>query len=58
MKRAILSVILLASVLAGWAQDNPTASRNFSTDNGLPDNSVRAIFQDSDTAILAKNGSS
>ena len=51
MKRAILSVILLASVLVGWAQNNHTAFRNFSTDDGLPDNSVRAIYQDSDGLI-------
>jgi signal transduction histidine kinase/ligand-binding sensor domain-containing protein/CheY-like chemotaxis protein len=47
MKRALLFVILLSSVLAGWAQNNHTRFRNFSTDDGLPDNSVRAIFQDS-----------
>ena len=51
MKRALLSVILLASFLAGWAQNNHTSFRNFSTDDGLPDNSVRAIFQDSDGLI-------
>ena len=51
MKRALLSVILLASFLAGWAQNHHTSFRNFSTDDGLPDNSVRAIFQDSDGLI-------
>ena len=51
MKRAILSVILLASVLTGWAQKSHIPFRNFSTDDGLPDNSVRTIFQDSDGLI-------
>ena len=51
MKRALLSAIFLVSVLTGWAQNNHTAFRNFSTDEGLPDNSVRAIFQDSDGLI-------
>ena len=51
MKRALLSAIFLLSVLAGWAQNNHTAFRNFSTDDGLPDNSVRAIYQDSDGLI-------
>ena len=51
MKKAILSVILLASALIGWAQNNHTSFRNFSTDDGLPDNSIRAIFQDSDGLI-------
>ena len=47
MKRALLFVILLSSVLLGRAQNTHTQFRNFSTDDGLPDNSVRAIFQDS-----------
>ena len=51
MKKAILSVILLASAMIGWAQNNHTSFRNFSTDDGLPDNSVRAICQDSDGLI-------
>ena len=51
MKRALLFVILLSSVLLGWAQNIHTQFRNFSTDDGLPDNSVRAIFQDSDGLI-------
>ena len=51
MKRALLSVIFLASVLTGWAQNPHIHFRNFSTDEGLPDNSVRAIFQDSDGLI-------
>ena len=51
MKRALLFVILLSSVLLGRAQNTHTQFRNFSTDDGLPDNSVRAIFQDSDGLI-------
>ena len=51
MKRALLSAIFLLSVLAGWAQNTHIPFRNFSTDEGLPDNSVRAIFQDSDGLI-------
>ena len=51
MKRALLFVILLSSVLLGRAQNIHTQFRNFSTDDGLPDNSVRAIFQDSDGLI-------
>ena len=51
MKRALLSVIFLSTVLLGWAQNIHTQFRNFSTDDGLPDNSVRAIFQDSDGLI-------
>ena len=51
MKRALLSAIFLVSVLTGWAQNNHTTFRNFSTDEGLPDNSVRAIYQDSDGLI-------
>ena len=51
MKRALLSAIFLLSILAGWAQNTHIPFRNFSTDEGLPDNSVRAIFQDSDGLI-------
>ena len=51
MKRALLSAIFLVSILTGWAQNNHIPFRNFSTDEGLPDNSVRTIFQDSDGLI-------
>ena len=51
MKKAILFVLLLWSVLPGWTQNFHTQFRNFSTDDGLPDNSVRAIYQDSDGLI-------
>ena len=51
MKRVFLLTIFLASYLAGAAQIPSVQFRNFSTDDGLPDNSVRSIFQDSDGLI-------
>ncbi len=51
MKRTLLFVLLLATTLIGRTQNISVQFRNFSTDDGLPDNSVRAIFQDSDGLI-------
>ena len=51
MKRFFLAIFLIATALTGRAQVSPIHFRNFSTDEGLPDNSVRAIYQDSDGLI-------
>ena len=51
MKRIVLLAVLLSSLFPAWAQTGGVHFRNFSTDDGLPDNSVRAIFQDSDGLI-------
>ena len=51
MKKYVLIALLLALFLPAWAQIGGVAFRNFSTDEGLPDNSVRAIFQDSNGLI-------
>ena len=51
MKKTILFVLLLTVTLIGRTQNISVQFRNFSTDDGLPDNSVRAIFQDSDGLI-------
>ena len=49
MKKLVILTVLISSILPLFAQ--PVPFRNFSTDDGLPDNSVRAIFQDSDGLI-------
>ena len=51
MKRLVFLTIFLSSILSLGAQTGPVRWRNFSTDDGLPDNSVRAIYQDSDGLI-------
>ena len=51
MKKSILSILLIFSLLPAVAQTGGVAFRNFSTDEGLPDNSVRDIFQDSNGLI-------
>ena len=51
MKKYVLIALLLALFLPARAQNGGVAFRNFSTDEGLPDNSVRAIFQDSNGLI-------
>ena len=51
MKRLFLYILLIAAALTGRAQTSPIHFRNFSTDEGLPDNSVRSIFQDSNGLI-------
>ena len=51
MKRLFLITLLISVFLPGRAQDPGIRFRNFSTDDGLPDNSVRAIFQDSDGLV-------
>ena len=51
MKRVFFLTLLIVLSLAAKAQDTPFRFRNYSTDDGLPDNSVRAIFQDSDGLI-------
>jgi signal transduction histidine kinase/ligand-binding sensor domain-containing protein/AraC-like DNA-binding protein len=48
MKKLALLTIFLSSFLPLGAQSNVIRWRNYSTDDGLPDNSVRAIYQDSD----------
>ena len=48
MKKLALLTIFLSSFLPLGAQSNIIRWRNYSTDDGLPDNSVRAIYQDSD----------
>ena len=51
MKKLALLTLLITFFLPVSAQDYPILFRNFSTDDGLPDNSVRSIFQDSDGLI-------
>ena len=51
MKKTAIITLLIAFFLPSFAQDRPVQFRNFSTDDGLPDNSVRAIFQDSNGLI-------
>ena len=52
MKKLLFIIAcLLASFLSAGAQDHPIRFRNFSTDDGLSDNSVRSIFQDSNGLI-------
>ena len=48
MKKLVFLTIFLLSILPLEAQIDVVRWRNFSTDDGLPDNSVRSIFQDSD----------
>ena len=48
MKRLVLLTFILSSLLPLGAQNDVIRWRNYSTDDGLPDNSVRAIYQDSD----------
>ena len=48
MKRLVLLTFILSSLLPLGAQNDVIRWRNYSTDDGLPDNSVRSIFQDSD----------
>ena len=45
MKKTALLALLIAFILPSFAQERPARFRNFSTDDGLPDNSVRSIFQ-------------
>jgi Predicted periplasmic ligand-binding sensor domain len=51
MKKTALLALLIAFILPSFAQERPARFRNFSTDDGLPDNSVRSIFQDSNGLI-------
>ena len=51
MKKIAIITLLIALFFPSFAQDRPVQFRNFSTDDGLPDNSVRAIFQDSNGLI-------
>ena len=51
MKKTALLTLLITVFLPVFAQDYPIRFRNFSTDDGLPDNSVRSIFQDSNGLI-------
>ena len=51
MKKTALISLLIAFFLPVSAQDDTGRFRNFSTDDGLPDNSVRSIFQDSNGLI-------
>ncbi len=51
MKKIALLALLIAFFSPTFAQDQPLRFRNFSTDDGLPDNSIRSIFQDSDGLI-------
>ncbi len=51
MKKLLTIAALMASLFCALAQNNPVSFRNFSTDDGLPDNSVRSIFQDSNGLI-------
>lgn len=51
MKKIALLALLIAFFSPSFAQDQPLRFRNFSTDDGLPDNSIRSIFQDSDGLI-------
>ena len=48
MKKLVFLTIFLLSILPLGAQNDVVRWRNFSTDDGLPDNSVRSICQDSD----------
>ena len=49
MKKLVLLTVLISSFLPLLAQ--PVHFRNFSTDDGLPDNSIRSIYQDSNGLI-------
>ena len=51
MKKLVLLTIFISSILSLGAQNADVRFRNFSTDDGLPDNSVRSIFQDSNGLI-------
>ena len=51
MKKIAVLTLLIAFFLPVSAQEYAPAFRNFSTDDGLPDNSVRSIFQDSNGLI-------
>ena len=51
MKKLLLIAALLSSILSLNARAGDIRFRNFSTDDGLPDNSVRCIFQDSNGLI-------
>ena len=51
MKNIVFLTILLSAILPLGAQNADVRFRNFSTDDGLPDNSVRSIFQDSNGLI-------
>ena len=51
MKKLALLTLLITFFLPSAAQDFPVDFQNFSTDDGLPDNSVRSIFQDSSGLI-------
>ena len=51
MKRLIVAILAVLCTLGVSAQEFTTGFRNFSTDDGLPDNSVRSIFQDSNGLI-------
>ena len=48
MKKLVLLTFILSTLLPLGAQNDVIRWRNYSTDDGLPDNSVRSIFQDSD----------
>ena len=47
MKKRVFLTIFLSSILSIGVQATDVRFRNFSTDDGLPDNSVRSIVQDS-----------
>ena len=47
MRKTILSLLLALVLVPAGARTDSFRFRNFGTDDGLPDNSVRAIFQDS-----------
>ena len=49
MKKFVILTVLISTILPLFAQ--PVRFRNFSTDDGLPDNSIRAILQDSNGLI-------
>ena len=51
MKKTVILTLLITLSLPFHAQEQPFHFRNFSTDDGLPDNSVRSIFQDSNGLI-------
>ena len=51
MKKTALLALLITVFLPLTAQDYTARFRNFSTDDGLPDNSVRSIYQDSNGMI-------
>ena len=47
MKKSFILILLLTLLAPSLLAAGPVRFRNFSTDDGLPDNSVRAIYQDS-----------